>query len=457
VTLAGLAACLIAGCGERRTGVFARGSSGPVAALEAWPRSGSTATVFALDASGSSDPQGAGGLTVRWDFESDGVWDTPWSAAKTASAGYASPGTYTVTVEVRGATGLVDSAEVQLDVLGDGPYTLASPTGGEEWWDGDSAVISWTPSGGSDDVVIDISRDGGSTWETLATAPDTGSYSWSVAGPTSSECIIRLHPESDPLVADQSEEAFMVYSPDRTVVLADVSPVTTERWLDIAGNEYGDPFKTTYDYSAAAVTVSWCSRAPSFVGKLAATDLKPNFAYQVKLCGIRDSLQSFERIGYLGRWWIDVGGGTNFTDAQYEAYRSDPDRIIESYILFEHFVTDGSGAATKRFRLDSSLHVIWSQELNSRSPGAEDSAICPYTFAPDNPAAYETPSSVETTQHLWLEHEWVNPRPAIGEARLPAGDYVARVVLTEESFHQSGLGGTWATVLSGDVDFEVEE
>ena len=36
------------------------------------------------------------------------------------------------------------------------------------------------------------------------------------------------------------------------------------------------------------------------------------------------------------------------------------------------------------------------------------------------------------------------------------GAYLGRVVLTEESFHQGGLGGFWATVLSGGVDFEVE-
>ncbi len=425
---------------------------GPEAKIAAWPASGSTATVFSFDGSASTTSEGA--LEFRWDLDGDGAFEADWSTSSDTTGSFGTAGTHTATVEVRNATGAVDAASVTVEVLNAGPFTLTAPDGGEQWLAGDNEQITWTSPGGAGDVVIEISRDGGATWTVLSTVTDTGSWNWPVTGPTAADCLIRLSPDSQPDQCDQSEEAFMVYDADKSIVLDNISPVTTERWLDIAGNEYSGAFMSSFDYDDATVTIHYASSAPTFAGRVEATGLKPNFAYQVKLAGRRAWLEPFESIGFLGRWWIDIGG-TNFTDAQYLANKDDPDRIIDSYIFFLHFVTDSNGDATEAFALDSSLHVIWSEELNSRSPGADDSAIYPYTFTPGGPAY---PAALpQTTENLWLENEWVNPRPAIGEAVMDAGEYFARVVVTEESFHQSGVtyGGTWATVLSGDVEFTV--
>jgi len=447
------AAALAAASVGCRGGGFGGGAGHPTADLTVSSQQGWTVTVFSLDASGSTDDDTpAAALEVRWDFDGDGHYDTDWSATKTAAHTYGAPGTYYPRVIVRDEIGRTDVASATIEVLDSDGLILTAPVGGETWEVGDDEDITWLSPGSLGNIVIEISRNGGSDWTEIATVADTGSYTWTVTGPFSDECLVQIYPESEPAMTRQSEEEFMVYETDRSVVLTDISPVTTERWLDIAGNEYADAFKASYDYDDANVTVYWASTAPSFVGRIEATGLKPNFAYQIKLCGVRSFLTSFENIGYLGRWWIDLGG-TNYTDADYVANKDDPTRIIESYILFEHLVTDNDGAVTKVFNLKSTLHVIWSQELNSRDPGPLDSEIYTYSFTPSGPA-YETALGA-TTQHLWLEHEWVNPRPAIGEAVMTAGAYVARVVLTEESFHQSGLGGTWATVLTGDVDFTV--
>jgi len=82
----------------------------PVAAFTLEPLAGRTTTVFTVDASTSSDLEDpASSLQVRWDWENDGMWDTPWQLAKTAQHRYEDPGWYTIRLEIRDTRGLTDS------------------------------------------------------------------------------------------------------------------------------------------------------------------------------------------------------------------------------------------------------------------------------------------------------------------------------------------------------------
>lgn len=55
-----------------------------------------------VDASASADLEDTPDqLLCRWDWESDGVWDTPWTSEKTATHAYAQPGSYRVRLQVR--------------------------------------------------------------------------------------------------------------------------------------------------------------------------------------------------------------------------------------------------------------------------------------------------------------------------------------------------------------------
>ena len=73
----------------------------PVASFTVSPTAGTVATVFQLDASASSDAEDPpGALKVRWDWESDGVWDTPRETAKTAQHQYVQAGSYVIRLEV---------------------------------------------------------------------------------------------------------------------------------------------------------------------------------------------------------------------------------------------------------------------------------------------------------------------------------------------------------------------
>jgi len=103
-----------------------------------------------------------------------------------------------------------------------------------------------------------------------------------------------------------------------------------QRWCDIAGNFYASALADHFSYvDGPRVYVRLDARAPTFRGRLEARGLKPNFAYQMKLVGVHDAPEAFERIGYAGRWLLP-GGGTNFTDEDYRAF---PDwTLTQSYL-----------------------------------------------------------------------------------------------------------------------------
>ena len=70
------------------------------------PIFGSTATEFRIDASASADElDEASMLQVRWDWENDGFWDTPYSAAKTITHRYATAGFKDIKLEVKNTYG----------------------------------------------------------------------------------------------------------------------------------------------------------------------------------------------------------------------------------------------------------------------------------------------------------------------------------------------------------------
>lgn len=91
----------------------------PVAVLGVAPDTGDVETIFSFEASSSWDYeslQGVSDIEVRWDWESDGVWDTGWSTDLTATHQFVTPGTYNVTLQVRDFNGSVSSASVEVVV-----------------------------------------------------------------------------------------------------------------------------------------------------------------------------------------------------------------------------------------------------------------------------------------------------------------------------------------------------
>lgn len=245
----------------------------------------------------------------------------------------------------------------------------------------------------------------------------------------------------------------------RTGILTGLDDRENERFLDVAGRAYSREFVSNFSYTdperQPRVTVEYLLRAETFVGKLTARGLKPNFAYQLKLRGVLADPVSFDRIGYVGRWRLP-GRKTNYPDDKYEA---SPDKDqAESYLLFDFFVTDGEGNAEKEFYADCTLHVLFNATHQS-GPGPTDSPVVPAVRVDPEGTLYSNPYAEDGPQMIYAQSEQHalgrENRPGIGEAFLAPGYYVAELVLTEESFHSYGDGGYWATVMSGAVEFDV--
>ena len=64
------------------------------------------------------------------------------------------------------------------------------------------------------------------------------------------------------------------------------SPAGDYRWLDVADQEYAAGYRGSYNYDQATVTVDYSvSGRDTLQGTLTSSNLKPNFAYQLKMVG----------------------------------------------------------------------------------------------------------------------------------------------------------------------------
>ncbi|MFZ1946062.1 MAG: PKD domain-containing protein [bacterium] len=98
----------------------------PQAKFSVFPGPGTTNTHFRFDAGSSTDAEDVSSeLQVRWDFESDGIWDTDWSHTKAVYHQFAAAGNVPVGLEVKDTFGLTDTTTRTVEVAeGPVPGTL---------------------------------------------------------------------------------------------------------------------------------------------------------------------------------------------------------------------------------------------------------------------------------------------------------------------------------------------
>jgi hypothetical protein len=268
-----------------------------------------------------------------------------------------------------------------------------------------------------------------------------------------------------------------------TIYLEDIdsrltSPDGGYRWLDVADQAYSDSYRSSYNYTQATVEIVYDTIGNTLHGTLTAADLKPNFAYQLKLAGNPEiDAEANERIGLVGRWWQEEWNGTEWTNGQNLNNKGDgsfpsPNDLLyfarrdvedlssptglhyryTGYLVFDYFITDESGDAILYFAADSSYHVLW--KTSQRTPTSADGPLYSSTFDPDPTVswAYDVDYPSNT---VGIFGEW--ERLPVGGVFPAPGDYLAQIILTEESFHGSGgtYAGNWAGAMASPIDFSI--
>jgi hypothetical protein len=270
-------------------------------------------------------------------------------------------------------------------------------------------------------------------------------------------------------------------APRTTLYLEDIdsgltSPTGNYRWRDVADQPYREDYRISYNYTQANVTVTHELVGTTPQGTLNANNLKPNFAYQLKLVGFPGT-PSNERIGLAGRWWQEEWDGSEWTNGQnlnnkgdgsspnpndivYFARRDVPDPTSPTglhyrytgYLVLDYFITDDDGNAILEFEIESSYHVLWKTSQRVRT--VDDGPLKSRIFDADLSAAYDdTGGDDYPSQTVTIFGEW--ERLPTGGVYLQPGDYHAQIVLTEESFHGSGgsFAGSWAGAMGAEIQF----
>ncbi len=154
----------------------------PTASFTVYPPTGSPLTTFNFDASACTDPEDhITSLSVRWDFENDSVWDTPWSTVKTAQHQYPSAGTYTVRLEVRDSGLETNSTTRQVIVIDDTippTVSITYPVDGQVFNETPVTVIGTAAdTGGTGLQRVEVRVNAGNWTNAMGTA------SWSITVP----------------------------------------------------------------------------------------------------------------------------------------------------------------------------------------------------------------------------------------------------------------------------------
>ncbi|MBN2169928.1 MAG: T9SS type A sorting domain-containing protein, partial [Candidatus Krumholzibacteriota bacterium] len=92
---------------------------------------------------------------------------------------------------------------------------VVAPDGGEAWGIGETRTIEYVAAGGPTSVTIELYRGLAYGWETLVAGHPAaaGSFAWTVTGPVSADCLVRVSDADDPGVSDTSDAAFTIYRP----------------------------------------------------------------------------------------------------------------------------------------------------------------------------------------------------------------------------------------------------
>ena len=130
-----------------------------------------------------------------------------WASSNSYSWTVSGPETTQAMIKVTNSAGS-DTSNAAFTI--GSPPTVTSPNGGETWPVGSAHVITWTAGSGTG-AAIAISRDGGSSWNDIVSGlANSGSYSWTVSGPATTQTRIKV---TTSVGSDTSNAVFTIAAP----------------------------------------------------------------------------------------------------------------------------------------------------------------------------------------------------------------------------------------------------
>ncbi|MFN3694868.1 MAG: hypothetical protein ACK4UV_07650, partial [Ignavibacterium sp.] len=169
----------------------------------------------------------------------------------------------------------------------DKSITVLSPNGNDVLDIGALISISWNSYNVGGAVKIELSRDGGSTFELIAdNQPNVSFYNWTVTGPVSFEALIKISSTEDSTVYDLSDNYFSIGSGVQTSIAANTNNIINQNAVTpqenlVLGTKGKVSFLdnvVSFDFDAAGSVYSRDLRAseldldssdiPSFISKI---------------------------------------------------------------------------------------------------------------------------------------------------------------------------------------------
>jgi hypothetical protein len=124
--------------------------------------------------------------------------------------------TFTAVLSTPVNASLADGTGVATIVDNDAAINVTAPNTAVTWAVGSNQTIAWTHNlGAGTSVRIELTRNNGAAWETLAaSAPNstatTGTFAWTVTGPPTTAARVRVVWVAKPAVSDQSKRLFRI-------------------------------------------------------------------------------------------------------------------------------------------------------------------------------------------------------------------------------------------------------
>lgn len=354
-------------------------NTAPEAFFTVTPESGKIDTEFKFDASGSIDEDDPTNLLeVRWDFDSDGSWDSDWDTLKTATHQFDSVKVYNVTLEVRDSEDLSEQESKSVTVaVGSAPEAafVITPDSGtiftEFTFDASGSIDEEDPTSLLE-VRWDFNSDGlwDSEWDTSKTVThqfdsvkvynvtlevrdtenlsDQGSKSLTVATGTAPEAVFNVTPENGIIITEFTLDASESRDNEETTDQLEV------RW------DFESDGNWDIDWSANKIVTHKYPDYGTYEATLEVRDSEFLTDQYVKSI----SIISPDTIGPDGFDWVFVEAGTFDMGTNYGPWFNGP---IHSVTLHGFLIT--------RFEITNAQYVEFLNDINCNSNGTYNDPV----------------------------------------------------------------------------------